>query len=137
MDTQKITYLTEKFGNNLKPDELQSLKPRMDAAPDKAFEPLNALTFKNKTATLLLSLFLGGLCAGRFYLGDWKFALLKIFITFALGIISSFIPVTAIKGIIGVALLIWSIIEIVLCYKRCTYLNYLKVFNCLKMYEGK
>ncbi len=143
MDTQKVYFLSEKFSKYFKDDEMVYIRKRIAAARDEAFEPLNTLTLKSKTTTTLLSIFLGGPCAGRFYLGDWQFALIKIFSTFGLSLLSLFARLSGaafigsvIPLLLGLGIIAWYIAEIVICSRRCNDLNYQKVINCLKMFGG-
>lgn len=127
MEQQKAHYIKEKIKKYFNAYDYHSAEIKIDNAKDDAFELLNDAPFKSRTATLLLSLFLGGICAGRFYLGDWKFALVKIALTVGLSILSVFIPFAFMNIIISLGLGVWSIAEIVLCYKRCSLINLQKL----------
>lgn len=128
MEQQKARYLKEKLKKYFNAYDFHSAEIKIDNVGDDAFEILNAVSFKSRVATLLLSLFLGAICAGRFYLGDWKFALVKIALNIGLNILSAFIPIAFMNIIISLGLGVWYIAEIVLCYKRSSLIN-LQKFN--------
>ena len=141
MNIEKNKYLLMKFQSQFSSDVLVKLKKYFAEADDSAFAALNEIKLKSKIATLLLSIFLGGLCAGRFYLGDWGFAIIKMAATYifctivavlsVFSMVNPFLLVLAI--LIGIGIFVWYIAEIVFCCKRCSEVNYNKIIHCLHM----
>ena len=85
MEANKVKFLCEKYAKEVIPDSRKSFADRLAEAPDAAFEPLVNVKLKSQTAALLLSIFLGGWSAGKFYVGEIKAAVIKLVVTFILG----------------------------------------------------
>lgn len=140
MQTEKVRFLTEKFNKQLSANDAFALNKKLSAAKDEAFAPLNALTVKSKLAATLLSVFLGGVCAGRFYVGDYVYAIVKIVVTIAIGLISGLLSFVPVLGILisvasSIGLVIWYIYEIVKCNNRAQEVNYTKICEVLTAYS--
>ena len=144
MQEEKVRYLMEKFKKNLSQKNTTTLKTintKLTAANDEAFEPLNAVTFKSKVAALLLSLFLGGVCAGRFYVGDYKYAIIKIVIVIALSLVVFFAGAVPVLGIIlriayFIAIFAWYIYDIVKCYGRAMEINEKRILEVINAFPA-
>lgn len=142
MQEEKVRFLTEKFNGKITSNDALKLSDKMLKAKDEAFAVLNGLTLKNKVAALLLSIFLGGFCAGRFYLGDYKFAIFKIITTVVIVVIAtllSFIPVLGLLLAVAASIgtFAWYIVEIIKCYKLAQEMNFENIYNVLDVYSVK
>lgn len=143
MQEERVVYLMEKFKDNLEVLEAAercAFKNRLSAASDEAFAPLNTVTLKNKIAALLLSIFLGGVCAGRFYVGDYKFAIIKIVASILISVVSGLLLLVPILGLIifitaSVGLTAWNLVEIYFCYKRAREVNVEKLNDIIAAYS--
>lgn len=93
-------------------------------AQESAYAKLKELKLKSITATTLLTIFLGGWSAGRFYLKDYFFAVVRIAMLFAAGIALPLlyaIPIfgSFLAGAVVWGIIIWHIAEIFACRAIC------------------
>lgn len=70
MESSKVNALMTKFEGKIPEDQKVILKNKLMKAEDETYDVLDAMSLKNKTTTLLLAIFLGGLGVDRFYIGD-------------------------------------------------------------------
>lgn len=102
-------------------------------AQESAYRKLDELKLKSITATTLLTIFLGGLSAGRFYLKDYFFAVIRIAMLFAAGIalpLLNAIPIfgSFLAGAVSLGIIIWYVAEIFICRAICAEHN-LEIIN--------
>lgn len=141
MQEEKVVYLMEKFKDNLEVLEAAercAFKNRLSAASDEAFAPLNAASLKNKVTALLLSIFLGGVSAGRFYVGDYIYAIVKIVASILISVVC--VLISNITGLImstiaSVGFLAWNLVDIYFCYKRAREVNVKKLNDIIAAYS--
>ena len=140
MEKQKIDLINQKFKNSLSEGDLVLIQSYLKDANDEAYEPLQKIKLKNKIVTVLLCVFLGGLGAGRFYLGDYQIGITKIVSITILNLIYIFL-----NGIlfmfIGLFLstitIVWYFTEIFSCYKHCSELNYERIKAVIKVSKAE
>lgn len=141
MEKEKAKYLLNKVQDSIDSTRISKVKTDLEALPDSAFEPLSDLKLKSKTVTILLSIFLGGICAARFYLGDIKFGIFKILATIGLSVLSIVLSLVAGIGIFGIIIsiliFVWWVLEIILCYSRVKTVNSIKLEDMINAYKGK
>lgn len=121
MTDNQVTVAMEKFGSQIPASKVEALCGSMRNADDGCMDGLMRLPLKGKWAAFLFSFFLGGLGAGRFYLGETVVAVLRIVAT-ALTIGLSFVPILGI--IASIASAAWLIAEWFLCFNRAKMINY-------------
>lgn len=128
MTENQVTVALEKFRPYLPTDTLGNvsangikLKPKLEAAKEDCMDELMSIRLKSKIVAILLSVFLGGFGAGRFYIGDSKIGVLRLLASVATGL-ASFVPVLGV--IVAIASLVWGIAEIFLVAGRVKYVNF-------------
>ena len=136
MTDNQVTVALEKFRPDLPVDTLGNisangvkLKPKLEAAKEDCMDELMSIKLKSKVVAILLSVFLGGWGAGRFYVGDTKIGILRLLASVATGL-ASLVPVLGI--IVAIASLVWMIAEIFLVANRVKYAN----FDIVSTYLG-
>ncbi len=136
MTDNQITVAMEKIGSFIatKNGEQTLLRQKMLAADESCMDGLMCLRLKSKTAAFLLSFFLGGVGAGRFYLGDTALAVFRIIATVLTGALS-FIPILGI--IVGIVSFGWFVAEWFLCYKKAKTKNFEIISNYLACHPIK
>lgn len=150
VDEEKVRHILEVHKNNIAPASMKSFAERVSAAPDSAYEPLMNAKLKSKTAAILLSVFLGGVAAGRFYVGNVKYGIVKIAVTILLGLfgvgLSYFLAMMAASGggdvlrqvwpviIADIVIAIWWLAEIFLCPEQVLKVNTQTLFRILNSY---
>ena len=106
---------------------------RLTAAPDAAFDSLVNIKLKSKTTALLLSIFLGGWAAGKFYVGEIKAAVIKLVATFLLGLAGGLLSLLwgplYFVGIVPVV--IWWVVDIAQVKSLVVAANSEKLFSIL------
>ena len=112
MTTEKVNALITQFKNHIPDDQVLILKNSLASASDDCYDNLIALTFKNPTTTLLLSIFLGGLGVDRFYIGDTGLGVCKLLFGWLTG------------GI-------WPIVDIFFSYKKTKEKNLNKILSAI------
>ena len=129
---------TKKFKSRLNYDVQTYPWDLLTANDNKAFQNLDELKLKSKAVVAWLSILLGVVCAGRFYLGDRKAGIIKIAVTFAIYILSGvvfYIPVPFLGAILcllgNLAIFIWYLMEIPKCTKLCTQINSNRINGCM------
>ncbi len=121
MTDNQITVAMEKFGSQIPASKVEALCGSMRNADDGCMDDLMRLPLKSKWIAFLLSFFLGGIGAGRFYLGETAVAILRIIATVVM-IGLSFVPILGI--IASLASAAWLIAEWFLCFNRAKMINY-------------
>ena len=74
MTENKGRYLAEKYQKQIDGESLGRFGAKLKQADDRVFDPMQSVSLKSIPVTILLSFFLGFFSAGRFYIGDKKFA---------------------------------------------------------------
>ncbi len=117
MTENQILVAMERYGKQIpsKGDASIALKQKMSVADEGCMDGLMNVHMKNKWVAFLLAFFLGGVGAGRFYLGDTKIAIFRIVASVLTGALS-FIPILGI--IVAVASMIWLIAELFFWFKK-------------------
>ncbi len=121
MTSNQITVALEKYGKHIPALYVDTIKGYMQAADDGCMDGLMCLRIKNKWVAFLFSFFLGGIGAGRFYLGDKKIGVIRIVVTVAVSL-TSFIPILGI--IVSLASVVWIIAEWFIGFKKAKTINY-------------
>ena len=112
MTTEKVNALITQFKNHIPDDQVLILKNSLASASDDCYDNMIALTFKNPTTTLLLSIFLGGLGVDRFYIGDTGLGVCKLLFGWVTGYI-------------------WPIVDIFFSYKKTKEKNLNKILSAI------
>ncbi len=128
MTENRIRLLNEKYGKHIPSNVCADFARACAAADDNCFESAINTPVKSKVATVLFSIFLGGLGVDRFYIGDIGLGCAKLIFRIA-SLILLLVPVL---GIIAVcASSIWCFVDIFLAYKKCKQKNYQKLISAL------
>ena len=93
------------------PEPAPSAPPTSAAMPTAATAIPLALRPKSKPTLTLFTLFLGGLGAHRFYLGNWGLGLVQLFGLLFIGILAELLP--ALGGLLYLAFLAFILVELV------------------------
>lgn len=93
------------------------------------YQRLMEMKLKSKTATILFSIFLGGIGVDRFYVGDVKLGVCKIVGTVVATICNLLIPIFGL--IINIANWIWKFADIFISYKKIYDVNYANAMNVI------
>lgn len=154
MEVQKKQYLSKKFKKNIRKRDRGKLEKYLSEADDEAFEELDKIELSSMTATTLLSVFLGGVSAGRFYLKDYAPAIFKTVISLIFYSLGCFFIISGIKmfwgddsliqtfnkfafgsnlGIvlINIFLLGWYVSDIFACREQCSERNLTLIAACV------
>lgn len=137
MQDNKVKFLMEKFGNEITDTTRNEFFNKLREAPDEAFESMTRVPLKKKAVTLVLSIFLGGVSAGRFYVGMTRSAVIKLVVLVAISIVSAFlgalVPFISLIGMLpGV---IWGIYDMVKSFAFTREANTEKLFSALRLYS--
>lgn len=79
MTADRVEAALKKYKGQISKDDLPRLENYLRLAPDDCMDELMALPIKGKTKTILFSIFLGRIGVDRFYVGDKRKGLLKLF----------------------------------------------------------
>ena len=99
MENTKVNSLISQYKDFVPEEQILMLKNALVKADDSSYDNLIAVSLKNKTTTLLLSIFLGGLGIDRFYIGDTGVGVCKLLFGW-------------------LTLGIWPFVDIFCCYKK-------------------
>lgn len=112
MEQTKVNHIIMMVKNDIPDDRVYVLTEALEKADDKVYNHVLSIPMKSKTTTLLLSIFLGGLGADRFYIGDIGLGVAKLlFGWFTFGI--------------------WPLVDIFMTYKKCKEINFQKIMSLL------
>ena len=128
MTENQITVAMEKFGNCVASDKVALLREKLQNADENCMDGLMNLPMKNKWIAFFLSFFLGGIGAGRFYLGDYGIAIAHIAVS-VLTAVLSFVPILGI--IVAIISAIRLFAEWFLCFNKARNNNYVALCNYL------
>lgn len=136
METNKVKFLCEKYMKEVLPISRKDFLNHLRAAPDEAFESLVNVRLKSQTTALLLSIFLGGLAAGKFYVGETKAAIIKIVVTWLLSAVTGALSIFWLPlGLLGsIPNLVWWIADIVRAKSLAVAANTETLFSILYPY---
>lgn len=120
MTENKGRYLAEKYQKQIDGESLGRFGAKLKQADDRVFDPMQSVSLKSISVTILLSFFLGFFSAGRFYIGDKKFAGKKfsgMCVLFTLAIFFSTMQeelaiFTVLYALTFVAMGIWNLVDI-------------------------
>ncbi len=129
MTPNRVTVALEKYSKHIEPSNQASLKTALHSASNQCTEELMTLPVKSPVATILLSIFLGGLGADRFYIGDTKMGTSKLVARLISTFIANLIP--GLGVIINLAVSIWILADIYYCFKKCKELNFNLLYSFL------
>lgn len=134
MEENRVRFLTDKVRGKVSNAALIEFKANLMHLGDDAFAPLMEIKLKSKAATILLSIFLGGLSMGRFYLGDTKYAVGKLLTAIAAAFCSE---IPFLGPILSLGIAIWSIVDIFLCVRRVKEVNNDILYRTIKTYRSE
>ncbi len=137
MEENKVKFLCEKYMKEVLPVSQKDFVNRLTAAPDAAFESLINVKLKSQTAALLLSIFLGGWAAGKFYVGEIKAAIIKLVSTFFLGLAGGLLSLlwAPLYFVGAIPIVVWWIVDIVHAKSLAVAVNTQKLFSVLYLYS--
>lgn len=121
MTENKITVAMEKYGRQIPTVNVALLREKMQNAEDNCMDELMNLPVKSRWIAFWLSFFLGGIGAGRFYLGDTKIGVAHIVVTVLAGALA-FVPILGV--IASIVSSIRAIAELFLCFNKAKNDNY-------------
>ena len=112
MEQNKLNAIMMQYKDAIPDVQVLNFKNLLQNAPDDVYDNLLCIPTKSTTTTLLLSIFLGGLGADRFYLGDIGLGVCKLlfgWLTFG----------------------IWPLVDIFCSYKKAKRKNFVRLTNAL------
>lgn len=112
MEQNKLNAIMMQYKDAIPDEQVLNFKNLLQSAPDAVYDNLLCIPTKSTTTTLLLSIFLGGLGADRFYLGDTGLGICKLlfgWLTFG----------------------IWPLVDIFCSYKKAKRKNFVRLTNAL------
>ena len=112
MEQNKLNAIMLQYKDAIPDEQVLNFKNLLQSAPDDVYDNLLCVPKKSTTTTLLLSIFLGGLGADRFYLGDTGLGICKLlfgWLTFG----------------------IWPLVDIFCSYKKAKRKNFVRLTNAL------
>ena len=112
MEQTKVNHIIMMVKNDIPDDMVYVLTEALEKADDKVYNHVLSIPMKSKITTLLLSIFLGGLGADRFYIGDIGLGVAKLLLGWA-------------------TFGIWPLVDIFLTYKKCKEINFQKILSLL------
>ena len=121
MTENQVSVAMERFGKLIPSKEKEAFKQELIIANEGCMDGLMNVHMKSKWVAFVLAFFLGGIGAGRFYLGDTKIAILRIVAT-VLTAALSFVPI--LSWIVAAVSVIWVIAEWFLCFIKAKEINY-------------
>lgn len=140
MTENQVTVAIEKFRQYMPVDAAGNigsngveLKPKLEAASENCMDALMGIKMKSKIVAILLAMFLGGIGAGRFYIGDKKIGIIRIIVTIATSL-ASYVPVLGM--IVAIVSFGWIIVDIFLVAKRVKQVNFEIVCNFLSYHQA-
>lgn len=113
---------------------------KLNTTDGRASTPIMMIRLFDNITVILLSIFLGSYGADRFYLRDYGRGITKLLLTFGaypvliVGIITLNPAVLVSSSMLLLALGIWKIVDIFLCYKAVKTKNFKKIMDVLEMY---
>ena len=112
MEQAKVQSAMSLFNEHIPQEKLYTFKQMLEKADDAKYNELMTIPMKSTITTLLLSVFLGGIGADRFYVGDTGLGVVKLllgWLTFGL----------------------WPLIDIFFSYKKAKLVNFNKILSVL------
>ena len=88
MEQQKVDMFLTANQQYFPADKIVYLKEKLLSLPDERYSLILTTDFKNPTAMLVISLFLGGIGVDRFMLGDTGMGVLKLLTAGGCGILA-------------------------------------------------
>lgn len=129
MTANRITVAMEKYAKEIPPDKREVLARRLKDVGDESMDKLMTLPIKKRITTLLLAIFLGGIGAQRFYIGDRKMGVYRILASVAVSFFSFLVPLDitwqVVYILVSLASFGWIVAECFLSYKAVKQKNFL------------
>ncbi len=135
MTPNRVTVALEKYTRCIDSSDQAVLKSMLASADNSCTDELMYLPMKSPVATILLSLFLGGLGVDRFYVGDNKMGIAKLIARIASVTFLSGIPVLG--TIASLAVSVWLIADIFITYKMAKKKNLATLTEFLRKHKQK
>ena len=116
---------------------------KLESTDDNAASAIMMTKLYEKLIVILLSVFLGGFGADRFYLKDYGLGVLKLvagIITYAclIGGVLLLVPAVSMIGTLMMLVYsIWLLVDIFLSYKQVGKKNFNNIMNVLAMYPAR
>ncbi|HIS58096.1 MAG TPA: TM2 domain-containing protein [Candidatus Limadaptatus stercoravium] len=104
MTNEKIAAIISQVGSQIGETDKLTLRSVLASADDSKYPLIMSVPLKSPTTTLLLSIFLGGLGADRFYIGDTGVGVCKLLFGW-------------------LTLGIWPFVDIFVSYKKARQIN--------------
>lgn len=127
-----IRKALEKYGREIPRDNMIIFQDHLKEASDECMAEFMSVPLKSKTATLLFSIFLGGIAVDRFFIGDVGVGVVKLIFRLVATFLSG-IPVLG--WILSLSSLIWCIADIFITYKITKEINYDRLIAVLKKHR--
>ena len=112
MEQNKLNAIMMQYKDAIPETDVLRFREALTNAPDEAYDRLICVPTKSSTTTLLLSIFLGGLGADRFYLGDVGLGVCKLLFGW-------------------LTLGIWPLVDIFCSYKKAKLKNINELTNAI------
>lgn len=124
-----IKKALEKYSKEIPQENMIIFQDHLKEASDDCMPELMDVPLKSKTATLLFSIFLGGIAVDRFFIGDIGVGVAKLIFRLVATFLSG-IPVLG--WILSLSSLIWCIADIFITYRITKEINYDRLVAVLK-----
>lgn len=140
MTENKARYLLEKYEKQIDDGSMERFVTKLKQADDGVFDLMEHIVLKSIPVTVLLSVFLGGFSAGRFYIGDKSYAIKKLVGTIVLILLGNVMVMfselsvlfTALSWICSLAVFLWNFIDIFYSLRAAKRLNGAFLLNRLE-----
>ena len=112
MTQEKVNGCMMMFQQHIPEEKTLLLRKYLEDADERCYEHLISMPLKSSVMTLLLSIFLGGIGADRFYIGDTGLGVAKLLVgwlTFG----------------------IWPLIDIFFSFRKAKEKNLTKILDCI------
>ena len=112
MTPNRMQVAWEKYIKMIPIEHHDDLYHALEEADDRCLDALMLLPTKSVTTTLLFSIFLGGIGVDRFYIGSVGLGVGKLALRLSAAILPTLLQFPELGLILGLASLIWQIIDI-------------------------
>ena len=136
MTSEKVQIAWKKYVRMIPLEKHHDLYHALNEADDQYFEVLMLLPVKKPVIALLFSIFLGHLGVDRFYVGPIGLGIGKLALTIAGVMLPGFLQFPELRYILGLASIVWWIIDIFLIRKMVKQHNFEVLWMFLRAHRS-